>query len=128
MTVHDKLSARLRSTPACLRDGNSASSATVYGPWQDAADMLADAIEHGDFDDILGVREPTLEDVKREAVRVYGVAKEYGGAIVYYLDNGVHVGVGSEVCGQHVEVYPVIAPTIAAAYQALRALPDYEEE
>lgn len=118
MTIHDRLAARLRSTPACLRDGNSASSTTAYSLWQDLADVLADAIEHGDFDDILGVRKPSIEDVKREAVRVFDKH-----TAVRVWEDGLSIQVGTVVLNE-----PLYAPTVAAAYQALRALPDYEGE
>jgi len=118
MTIHKKLAARLRSTPACLRDGNSASSPTVYGPWQVVADVLADAIEHGDFDDILGVRKPSIEDVKREAVRVFGKH-----TAVRAWEDGLSIQVGTVVLNE-----PLYAPTIAAVYAALRAMKDYEGE
>lgn len=131
MTLHDKLAARLHKYSKmawCYDVGEGDYAFDDEMSVEDVLNTVANEIKRGDFDDVLGAREPTIDDVKREAARVFGEAKEYGGALVYYLDNGVHVGVGSKVRGQHVEVYPVIAPTIAAAYAALRALPDWKEE
>jgi hypothetical protein len=101
MSIHQKLAERLAST------GDN---------WGFTASF---SIHRGDFDDILGVQEPTLEDVQREARRALGkgsVEVTSGGAetSVYFRRPG----------GSTVSV--VWAPTIAATYAALRALPDCE--
>jgi hypothetical protein len=116
MTLRERIAKRLRATPACLR--NDDKSREVYGPWQDAADLLAAAFTRGDFDGLLGVAEPTLEDVKAEARRVFGnsVRVDSYGASVYVTRR---VPDGVRVYDEHL----VVAPTIASAYQALRALP-----
>lgn len=100
MTIHDKLAARLEAT-----DGDTVDAAYH--------------VRRGCYDDALGVREPTLEDVKREAMRVYGrdaVCDVTGGSLrIYESSSMAHMGVDV-----------MRLPTVAAAYAALRSLPDWK--
>lgn len=131
MSIQSKLAARLRGVwahdPAC-RPGNRVadwdqSDSYPYGHTVCSGcdmDEVAGMVEAGDFDDILGVPEPTLEDVKREAVRVFGEA------VSVESDQRVAVGMHHPARDGSVWYDHVRAPTIAAAYAALRPLPDYE--
>lgn len=78
-----------------------------------ACEMVADLIEDGNIDDILGKAEPCLDDVREEARRVFGegvTVAEYAGFVsVEYVASD--------------RLDPVSAPTIASAYACLRALP-----
>ena len=115
MTIHEKLAARLRDLSERLHETHCHEpKLSVFR----ACESLAEYVESGNFDDILGVREPTIEDVKREAVRVYGKH-----AAVRAWEDGLSIQVGTVVLNE-----PLYAPTIAAVYAALRALPDYEGE
>ncbi len=84
-----------------------------------AVECAAYRIASGILDDILGIPEPTIEDVTREAVRVFGsrvgVQKGSRGMFVAATLSKAFEG-----------KFVVRAPTVAAAYAALRALPDYE--
>lgn len=128
MTLRDKIAERLRATPACLRTGGDPSSREVYGPWQDAADALADAFERGDFDDLLGVGEPTLEDVKREAVRAIGAAVHVERWRTSDHESRVIVRVWRSERDRQCNEMPMLdAPSASSAYAALRALPSKGE-
>lgn len=116
MTIHDKLAARIRAE--MLR----------VGKWKDSPHLigLLHRIERGDFDDILGVREPTLEDVHKEAVRVYGALS------LCRIDGDDSDGIAVRVFRRHDATKnhsaALLAPTTAAAYAALRTLPDWKGE
>lgn len=118
MTVHEKLAARLRTTSTrrfCFDCGNEALESTI-----------AD-IESGLLNDVLGVREPTIEDVNQEAVRVDPTAWVDCGydfndrpcVTVYARDEDVD-------CDAH-RIF-LRCPTRASAYAALRTMKDYEGE
>lgn len=127
MSIQSKLSARLRSdyrhTKGCIE---------AYAPrgrmdpdcLACEIDVLAGEIEAGQYDDVLGVPEPTFDDGRREAVRVYGKDAEFGLTGEHYIVLANPREHGPNARSRYV---PVVAPTIAAAYQALKALPDYKE-
>jgi len=110
MTLRERIAERLRDecwNISAWPDGPGA----VY----ELARMIA---EEGFLDDTLGVPEPTLEDVKREAERA--------------LENDIVVEDNSEWNGVWVwtainhedrKMPTVYAPTLASAYAALRTLP-----
>lgn len=118
MTIHDKLIDRLYDyLQICWECSN--------GALGDAAQ----AINEGRFDDLLGVREPTIDDVNREAVRVFGPsayacddAIDCGGFVLVWRDRGAP---GMSGAGKSPSI---TAPTVAAAYAFLRALPDWKVE
>lgn len=108
MNPHDRFAARLREM--------SPTRPYAYLCDEYTAHDVADDIERGSFDDVLGVREPTIEDVRREAKRCV-------------RDATIQT---SGVSGR-VDVYARLtlimrAMPLRAAYAALRALPDYEGE
>lgn len=112
MTHAKKLAERLRAR-ARLLDAQYQTGARL------ALELLADEIERGDFfGDILGGEVPTLDDVREEAVRVLGERASVG-----VTERGMVVISRYDHDSQRVYVS---APTIAAAYAALRALPDKE--
>lgn len=118
MSIHKKLASRLHKYAQMrwfydVEDGDDAHDDMCI---EDVLNTIADEIMRGDLDDVLGVREPTIEDVQREAARVFGNAHCLAGWHAGLF--GVHSHRGHEV----------IAPTIAAAYAALRTMPDYEGE
>lgn len=123
MNIHDKLAARIHAFADTLR-------AKPFAEEKLAATYVSDvarAFAEGDFDDILGVREPTIDDVRREATRVSGredaIVKDWGYSVVVRIIDSSDSGkapdsVSVPLC--------VEAPTIASAYAALRALPDWK--
>lgn len=82
-----------------------------------ACHNLTERIGFGQLDDVLGVSNPTLDDVNIEVQRVYGPS-----AIAHIYDDGM-VGLASSI--DKVIFY---CPTIESAYAALRTLPDYNAE
>lgn len=80
---------------------------------------LSRDIARGDLDDILGVREPTIEEVWREAVRVFGAGFDPYRTTVF-SDGWVLLPLPYR---EEVRV-----PSISAAYAALRTMKDYEVE
>lgn len=74
----------------------------------------------GKWDDILGKPEPTINDVREEARRVFG-------APAYTVGGPRYVTVHSENEKSLKMVEEILAPTIASAYAALRALPSKVE-
>lgn len=84
-------------------------------------DYLARAIRDGFLDDILGKPEPTLEDVLEEARRVFGddadVINDDETGALYVYENATWAE-------RDTNEVKVSAPTVAAAYAALRTLPD----
>jgi len=115
MTIHEKLDAKFRRLAQdAYSDGNYARG--------DFFNEAAGALSYAD--DVLGVREPTLGDVKREVARVFG---EWA----YVHHNDYWCEVVPRIRGNRGMLSAssaVKAPTIAAAYAALRALPDWKGE
>jgi hypothetical protein len=121
MSIHERIAERIRERARLWRYED-----------RDALEDLADEVTQDDydydldkwsgvFDDIIGVPEPTVDDVTREAVRVLGVS------------SGVDVCQGRVEIHAHpsIQIYVNLGgrewpKAIAAAYAALRALPDYE--
>lgn len=117
MSIHEKLAARLREY---------ASERGERAPFPGEVVALkgwADAIEAGDFDGVLGVRKPTIEHTSEQARRAYG---ERARIDLDKADGHVLVCVPYVLRGHHGIRTVFHAPTIAAAYAALRTLPDYE--
>ncbi len=88
--------------------------------WSDTpACTAATCFEVGDFDDILGKSEPTIEDVRDEAERVFGqdsISNAHStGDVAVYEDAGSYNGGYGDA-----QLY---TPTVASAYAALRCLP-----
>lgn len=75
---------------------------------------VAGDIRAGDHDNVLGKSDPSIEDVREEAKRVFGDIARVDS------DDRVYVVLPLAI--------PVVAPTIASAYAALRALPSKEGE
>lgn len=123
MSVHEKLAAR----SVKIRDGLM--SGMGFGLYEAGAcaaiNRIVGAIEAGDLDDILGVREPTIEHTSEQARRAYG---ERARIDLDKADGHVLVCVPYVLRGHHGIRTVFHAPTIAAAYAALRTLPDYEAE
>lgn len=128
MSVHEKLAARLREEWGHIYSCKPGDRVADWdqsdsGPYDQQSclgcdmDAVASMFETGDFDDILGVREPTIEDVQRLALHVYGKH-----AAVRVGEDGLSIQVGTVVLNE-----PLYAPTIAAAYAALRTLEDFAE-
>ena len=88
-----------------------------------ACEMVADLIEDGNIDDILGKAEPCLDDVREEARRVFG--EHVSCDTVYEARNTCIVNSGN---GRGMWQHQINAPTIASAYAALRALPSGREK
>ena len=122
MSIHKMLAARLHKYAQMrwfydIEEGDDTDDGDDMSV-EDTLNTIADEIMRGDFGDILGAREPTIEDVQREAVRVYGKH-----TAVRAWEDGLSIQVGTVVLNE-----PLYAPTIAAVYAALRTLPDYEGE
>jgi len=118
MTIHDKLAERLRGDYSHTVDCVEAYQTRKRMDPDCLAceiELLAGEIEAGSYDDALGVREPTLDDVEREAERVYGPNQD----VWVDYDECVKVDTGRLVWR---------APTVASAYVALRTLPDWKGE
>ena len=79
-----------------------------------------DGTRRGGLDDILGIPSPTLTDVTREAER-----KLHPDARVWDM-RGDYVRVFETEDEEESADPCIIAPTLASAYAALRALPDRE--
>jgi hypothetical protein len=92
--------------------------------------QLSRDIRRGNLNDVLGVREPTIEDVQREAARVYGRAEtNLDSMFGEEFTMPAQVRVFASARDRYIDESPaLVAPTIAAAYAALRTLPDYEGE
>lgn len=117
MTIHDKLAARLHNMAERARAQGRSYAGAYAARWLHDA---ADSIEAGDLDDILGVREPTIEDVRREARRV-----SFPNALPPFMgciNDPSCVVMRCPKGSSHTYVFP----TIAAAYAALRTMPDYK--
>lgn len=121
MTTHKKLAERIRSV-ADERKACRAFEDKYAGTW---LDDVARAFLEGDFDDILGVREPTQKDVEAQILRAFGENSNV-------LANGGHVFRGG-VLVEGVAYTHRASKTIvwvrdtAAAYAALRTYPDHKE-
>lgn len=108
MSVHEKLADGLRKLLSSL-DSEVVSFGDVRTErFFDALPVI--------LDDVLGVCDPKIGDVRREARRVFGdqtctfAAPEFVSA---YVGDKAHEA--------------MTVPTIAAAYAALRTLPDHKE-
>lgn len=126
MSIHEKLAARLREkynhTRACA-EAKQPRRRTDPECFACEMHVLADEVELGRHDGVLGVRAPTIEDVERETKRVSGrddaTVKDWGGAVVVLVFTLSSSGkLTMPLC--------VEAPSVPSAYAALRALPDYE--
>lgn len=115
MSIHEKLAARLRELAERLHETHCHESKLAVFR---ACESLAEYVESGDFDDVLGVREPTIEDVKLEAARVFGAGFDPYRTTVF-SDGWVLLPLPYR---EEVRV-----PSISAAYAALRTLEDFAE-
>lgn len=113
MTTHFKIYERLN---AYSWDANKAQET----PCSDTLDALKREFIGGEWNDILGVENPTFEDVERESVRVFGRGDSPSTVTVYGSGS-----VGVSAPGSLAR-HAVLAPSLAAAYAALRALPSRE--
>ena len=87
-------------------------------------DEVARLFESGDLDDILGVREPTIEDVQREAKK-----KTKRPLFIGFSEAWSDSFFIQEMSDENFVVTTLVhTTTIAAAYAALRTMPDYEGE
>lgn len=119
MTVHEELAARLREY---------ASERGERAPFPGEVVALkgwAGAIEAGDFDDVLGVREPTQKDVEAQILRAFGEGSNV-------LANGGHVFRGGVLIEGVAHTHRASRTIVwvrdtAAAYAALRTYPDHKE-
>lgn len=118
-SIHADLVAEIRKHAARCNMGEEPDDGVG---WVGALAKFRNAIASGALDTILGVREPTIEDVQREAVRVFGPTL---GDIDVLDERHTWPGVEVHLTGWFREA--LRAPTVKSAYAALRALPDYEE-
>lgn len=116
MSIHEKLAASIKDLTAAHAAELMGVGDGCCGP-NPCIDCIIGAIKCGLFSDILGVREPTIEDVRREAVRVFGAGFDPYRTTVF-SDGWVLLPLPYR---EEVRV-----PSISAAYAALRTLPDYE--
>jgi hypothetical protein len=119
MSIHERIAERIRVTANERKDCGVFED--IYaGTW---LDDVARAFLEGDFDDILGVTEPTIEDVKREAVRVFGPNATVEGPSV----PGDFAFANHKYLSENDDAWPdVAARSVAAIYAALRTIQDYE--
>lgn len=131
MSIHEKLAARLREM-----GGEVARGIVSPNPWnmiayeddkrlvEIAVEHVAKLIERGDLNNILGVREPTIEDVQREAKK-----KTKRPLFIGFSEAWSDSFFIQEMSDENFVVTTLVhTTTIAAAYAALRELPDYEGE
>ena len=122
MSIHEKLA-------ASIKDLTAAHAAEIMGVGDECCgpnpciDCIIGAIKCGLFSDILGVREPTIEDVRREAVRVFG--NQWTADDHNFGDPPESVTIWKDSVDYDGNP-PLIAPTVAAAYASLLSMPDYE--
>ena len=118
MTVHEKLAARLRELAERLHETHCHEPKLAVFR---SCESLAEYVEAGDLDDILGAREPTIKAVDAESRRVFGrkASAEHNKA---YDVVEVRITRGAWIDVRRTYV------SIPEAFGALRALPDYEGE
>lgn len=110
MSIHEKLDERLENYHEKCYECGSYALTRVTG-----------ALYSGLLDDILGVRNPTIDDVRTETYRVYrdGYRADLGAS-------KVHVVLKKTTFKPGTSQGDFLFPSVAAAYGALRAMPDYE--
>lgn len=119
-TIQKQIAERLRNSYTCICDDayKRRRRADPGCARCSVIELEACSVEDGAWGDILGKQEPTIDDVRDEAQRVYG--KEM------HIDRRfMHIRVwDSKRDVMNGDALPLVsAPSVAAVYCALRALP-----